>query len=110
MITFKDIWDRFIEILPQIPVSEEVMTAKFDAMAEDYKMNGGLDLNWRESVSDFLVLIDIDASAANRDALSAELGVTVGKSGDADRNEALRVALWNKIKENGGEIPASLRD
>lgn len=71
----------------------------------------GKGLNWKESVVDFLTLLEIDSSRENRAALSQELGVANEfQAGSAEGNEALRVAVWKKIAENGGKVPASLTD
>ena len=60
---------------------------------------------------DFLKMIGANSSRENRDALAKELGVDASfKSGSAEKNEALRKALFKKIAANGGKIPASLLD
>ena len=82
-----------------------------DLMAELEKKAEGKGLNWKSSVVDFLTLLEIDSSRENRDALAAELGVSQDlKSGSAAKNEALRVAVFKKLAENGGKIPNSLLD
>ena len=59
----------------------------------------------------FLKLIGANSSRANRDALAKELGVDASlKSGSAEKNEALRKALFKKIAASGGKIPVSLLD
>lgn len=79
--------------------------------AELDKMAGGKGLEWRTSVVDFLKLIGANSSKANRDALAKELGVDDSlKSGSAEKNEALRKALFKKIAASGGKIPASVLD
>lgn len=101
---FQQFWDRLLAILPNKPLSDIDMEKEFDKQAE------GTELDWRNSVVDFLTLVGIDASSANRDALADELFVTVGTSGSAERNEALRKEIFRKIADNGGNVPASLRD
>ncbi len=82
-----------------------------DLMAVLEKQAEGRGLNWKVSVVDFLTLLGIDSSRKNRDALAAELGISPDlKSGSAAKNEALRVAVFKKIAENGGNIPKSLLD
>ena len=82
-----------------------------DLMAALEKRAKGKDLNWKTSVVDFLKLLGIDSSRENRDALAAELGVDPAlESGSAAKNEALRVAVFKKLAENGGNIPNSLLD
>ena len=85
-------------------ISDVNLTAELDKLA-------GKGLEWRTSVVDFLKLIGADSSRENRDALAKELGVDASfKSGSAEKNEALRKALFKKIAENGGKIPSSLLD
>jgi hypothetical protein len=86
-------------------ISDVNLTAELDKLAK------GSGLEWKTSVVDFLKLIGANSSRENRDALAKELGVDPGfKSGSAEKNEALRKALFKKIAENGGNIPASLLD
>lgn len=88
-----------------ITLSDVNLTAELDRLAK------GKNLNWKTSVVDFLKLIGADSSRKNRDALAKELGVDPSfRSGSAEKNEALRKALFKKIAENGGNIPASLLD
>ena len=82
-----------------------------DLMVILEKKAEGKGLNWKSSVVDFLKLLEIDSSRQNRDALAAELGVAQElKSGSAAKNEALRVAVFKKLAENGGNVPKSLFD
>lgn len=82
-----------------------------DLMALLEKEAEGKNLNWKESVVDFLTLLEIDSSRENRAALAEELGVANEfQIGTASGNEALRVAVWKKLAENGGNVPASLTD
>src|SRR5690348_4752359 len=83
-------------------LSDVNLTAELDKLA------AGRSLEWKTSVVDFLKLIGADSSKANRDALAKELGVDDSlKSGSAEKNEALRRALFKKVAANGGKIPAS---
>jgi hypothetical protein len=110
MSIFTEIFAKILEkIKGLVPgantVSDVDLTAELDKMAK----GGGLQ--WRTSVVDFLKLIGADSSRENRDALAAELGVDASfKSGSAEKNEALRKALFKKIAANGGKIPASVLD
>ena len=65
--------------------------------------------NWRTSVVDLLKLLDLDSSLAARKALAQELNVHAGADGSAEQNIALQKAVMNKIAENGGKVPESLR-
>lgn len=102
---FSNILDKIKELLGGKPMSDADLTAELDKKAE------GTGLSWKRSVVDFLKLLGIDSSRANRDALATELGVSQeGESGSAERNEALRVAVFKKLAANGGNIPKSLMD
>ena len=86
-------------------VSDVDLTVELDKLAK------GKGLQWKTSVVDFMKLIGADSSRENRDALAKELGVDASfKSGSAEKNEALRKALFKKVAENGGKIPGSLLD
>ena len=65
--------------------------------------------NWRTSIVDLLKLLDIDSSLDARKQLAAELNVNAGAHGSAEQNIALSKAVWKKIGENGGRVPASLK-
>jgi hypothetical protein len=109
MSIFSDIFDKILgKIKGLVPgantISDVNLTVEFDKLA-------GKGLKWRVSVVDFLKMIGANSSRENRDALATELGVNASfKSGSAEKNEALRKALFKKIAENGGKIPASLLD
>ena len=66
--------------------------------------------NWRTSVVDLLKLLDLDSSLTARKALAQELNVHAGADGSAEQNIALQKAVMNKIAENGGKVPESLRN
>ena len=102
---FQKILNKIKELLGGKALSDVNLTAELEKKAE------GTGLNWKSSVVDFLKLLGIDSSRENRDALAAELGVSQElKSGSAEKNEALRVAVFKKLAENGGNIPKSLLD
>jgi hypothetical protein len=68
--------------------------------------NGG---NWRSSIVDLLKLLDMDSSLGAREQLADELDIHVGANGSAEENIALHHAVMQKLAENGGQVPASLR-
>ncbi|MES2724925.1 MAG: DUF3597 domain-containing protein [Pseudomonadota bacterium] len=73
----------------------------------EQKGGGG---NWRTSIVDLLKMLDLDSSLDARKELAGELGVNAGAHGSAEQNIALQKAVWKKLAENGGKVPASLRD
>jgi hypothetical protein len=70
---------------------------------------GGETLNWRESIVDLMKLLSIDASLANRKALAAELGYTGDTEDSAAMNIWLHKQVMQKLADNGGLVPDSLR-
>lgn len=81
-----------------------------DAVLTDLAARKGGGGNWRTSIVDLLKLLDLDASLQARTALGQELGVHAGADGSAEQNIALQKAVWAKLAENGGHVPASLKD
>jgi len=69
--------------------------------------NGGG--NYKSSIVDLLKLLDLDSSLSARAALANELGIHVGADGSAEENIALHKAVMDKLAENGGVVPDSLR-
>jgi len=65
--------------------------------------------NWRTSIVDLLKLLDLDSSLNARKELAQELNVHVGTDGSAGENIALHKAVMQKLAENGGKVPASMR-
>ncbi|WP_369061928.1 DUF3597 domain-containing protein [Caulobacter sp. 73W] len=66
--------------------------------------------NWRTSIVDLLKLLDLDSSLSARKDLAEELGVRAGQDGSAEQNIALQKAVMKKLADNGGKVPADLRD
>ncbi len=91
---------------PVQPSSDTDVEAVLTEMAS-MKGGGG---NWRTSIVDLLKLLDLDSSVTARKELAEELGVHAGEAGTAEQNTALSKAVWRKLAENGGVVPASLRD
>ena len=71
------------------------------------KGDGG---NYKSSIVDLLKLLDLDSSLEARKELAEELNVNVGDHGSAEQNIALHKAVMQKLAENGGIVPADLRD
>ena len=88
---------------PPQPVDVEGVLSELAAQ----RVSGG---NWRTSIVDLLKLLDLDSGLAARKELAAELGVNAGAHGSAEQNIALQKAVWRKLADNGGKVPASLRD
>ena len=71
--------------------------------------DGADKLNWRTSIVDLMKLVGLDASYAERKELAQELG-REDYSGTAEDNIWLHRQVMNKLADNGGRVPPSLRD
>lgn len=67
-------------------------------------------LNWRTSIVDLMKALDINSDLANRKELAQELGYTGDTSKSAEMNIWLHKAVIQKLKDNGGKVPADLLD
>ena len=71
----------------------------------------GTGLNWKQSISDLLFLLEIDNSREARTELAKELGAPDDVMSDSARmNTWLHKTVMRKIAENGGNIPRELMD
>ena len=71
----------------------------------------GTGLNWKQSISDLLFLLDLDNSREARTELAKELGAPADVMTDSARmNTWLHKTVLRKIAENGGNIPQDLLD
>lgn len=66
--------------------------------------------NYQSSIVDLLKLLDLDSSLSARKELANELNVHAGEDGSAEENIALHKAVMDKLAENGGVVPDSLRN
>jgi len=78
-------------------------------LSEMASMKGGGG-NYQTSIVDLLKLLDMDSSLDARKELADELNVHVGADGSAEENIALHKAVMQKLAENGGVVPDSLRN
>jgi Domain of unknown function (DUF3597) len=81
---------------------EAILTAA--AASVDY------DTNWRTSIVDLMKLCGLDSSLANRRELAGELGYAGDTDDTASMNIWLHKQVMNKLAENGGYVPADLKD
>ena len=78
-------------------------------LSEMASMKGGGG-NYQTSIVDLLKLLDMDSSLSARKELADELGVHAAEDGSAEQNIALHKAVMQKLAENGGVVPDSLRN
>ena len=89
------------------PTPQSVDVGAVFANLAEAKGGGG---NYKTSIVDLLKLLDLDSSLDARRELADELGVHAGEHGSAEQNIALHKAVMQKLAENGGIVPADLRD
>ncbi|WP_288486376.1 DUF3597 family protein [uncultured Novosphingobium sp.] len=89
------------------PAQSVDVGAVLQAMAEMKPDHGG---NYKTSIVDLLKLLDLDSSLSARKELAEELNVHAGDQGSAEQNIALHRAVMDKLAENGGIVPDSLRN
>ena len=90
---------------PPKPISEVDVMKMLEQKAK------GTGLNWKQSISDLLFLLDLDNSYDARVELAKELDAPQEVMGDSARmNTWLHKTVLRKIAENGGNIPQDLLD
>jgi hypothetical protein len=92
------------------PVAPKEMS-QVDVMNMLEQKATGTGLNWKQSISDLLFLLEIDNSYDARVELAKELNAPQEVMGDSARmNTWLHKEVLRKIAENGGNIPKELLD
>jgi di/tripeptidase len=81
-----------------------------EALLNDKAENNLQKLNWRTSIVDLLKLLDLDSSLASRKELAKELDYTGDMNDSASMNIWLHRQVMNKLADNGGNVPADLKD
>jgi hypothetical protein len=69
----------------------------------------GQKLDWRRSIVDLMKLLDLDSSLSARKELAQKLGYTGDMNDSAKMNVWLHKQVIQKLAENGGKVPESLR-
>ena len=87
------------------PVDPTVATALDKAVAAK-----GQKLNWKTSIVDLMKALDLDSSLQARQALAKELNYTGDTNDSAKMNIWLHGQVMKKVAENGGKVPADLKD
>jgi hypothetical protein len=79
------------------------------AVLTDMASKNPQKLNWQSSIVDLMKLLDLDSSLAARKELAGELGYTGSTEDSAAMNIWLHKQVMQKLAENGGRVPESLR-
>ena len=88
----------------------QLQNVDVNAILTDLAKKKGGASNWQTSIVDTLKLLDLDSSLAARKELAEELNVHAGEHGSAEQNIALHKAVMRKVAENGGNVPAFMKD
>ena len=67
-------------------------------------------LDWKKSIVDLMKVLDLDSSLTARKQLAQELGYKGELNGSAEMNIWLHKAVMKKLADNGGKVPADLKD
>lgn len=94
--------------VPTATKKAEPMTV-VDVEAQLDAMTGADKLNWRTSIVDLMKLVGLDASFANRKELAGEMGDR-DYSGTAEENLWMHKQVMTRLANDGGKVPAELRD
>lgn len=81
-----------------------------EAVLNDMAAKNGQKLNWRTSIVDLMKLLDLDSSLHARQQLADELHYSGDKNDSASMNVWLHKQVIKKLEENGGKVPADLKD
>jgi hypothetical protein len=109
------IWGKAEAATPAVVATEAVaqptpQPIDIDAILTAAAASAGYETNWRTSIVDLMKLCGLDSSLANRKELAAELGFTGDTNDSASMNIWLHRQVMNKLSENGGFVPADLKD
>jgi type III secretion system FlhB-like substrate exporter len=92
---------------PPVAAMPEVDVA---AILSEKAQHAGQPLNWRTSIVDLLKLLDLDSSLQARKELAQELHYSGDTNDSAAMNIWLHRQVMTKLAQNGGKVPADLRD
>ena len=84
-------------------------TVDVEAVLKGMEANAGQKLDWRNSIVDLMKLLNLDSSLQNRQELAKELKYTGNTDDSASMNIWLHKQVMQKLAENGGKVPDSLK-
>jgi hypothetical protein len=79
------------------------------ALLSDLAAKSGGPSNWQSSIVDMLKLLGLDSSLESRKELARELHYSGDTNDSARMNVWLHGQVMQKLAENGGKVPESLR-
>ncbi len=102
-----------VKVAVNAPAAGSVAKAVVDVAANMDKIQAASkekDLDWRKSIVDLMKLLDLDSSLAARKELAKELHYTGDTKNSSEMNQWLHKQVMIKLAENGGVVPAELKD
>lgn len=90
---------------PAASMTEVDVAAVMDKLAAQSKQ----ELEWRKSIVDLMKLLDLDSSLGARKELARELKFTGDMKDTAAMNIWLHKQVMIRLAENGGKVPAELK-
>ena len=80
-----------------------------EAVLTEMAGKAGQTLNWQTSIVDLMKLLGLDSSLTARKELAGELHYSGDTSDSATMNIWLQKQVMQKLAENGGKVPDSLK-
>ncbi|MCR0982170.1 DUF3597 domain-containing protein [Roseomonas populi] len=80
-----------------------------EAVLTDMASKNPQKLNWQTSIVDLMKLLNLDSGLGARKELAQELGYTGSTDDSASMNIWLHKQVMQKLAENGGKVPDSLK-
>jgi hypothetical protein len=80
-----------------------------EAILTGLAAKAGQTLDWRKSIVDLMKLLNLDSSITARKELAKELNYTGDTNDSASMNIWLHKQVMQKLAENGGKVPDSLK-
>jgi hypothetical protein len=87
------------------PMSQVDVEAVLTKLASENKEK----LDWRKSIVDLMKLLKLDSGLSARKELATELGYSGNMNDSASMNIWLHKQVMQKLAENGGKVPDSLK-
>ena len=84
-------------------------TVDVEAVLSGMEANAGQKLDWRHSIVDLMKLLGLESSVSARKELAQELHYSGDANDSAQMNIWLHKQVMQKLAENGGKVPDSLR-
>ena len=81
-----------------------------ESVLNDMAKKNSEKLNWRTSIVDLMKLVGMNSSLTARKELAQELNYTGNTNDSASMNMWLHKQVMRKIAENGGKLPADMKD